>query len=163
MIEIYTDGSVRNNGYKNSVGGYGFVVVCDDNILYAEAVNNTLNTTNNEQELTAINQAAEFAGDLFLYDNEITIYTDSEYSLNCVTKWYKGWRKNGWVKNDGSPIKNLNLIQNIVDCIETYNDSDDLRLYIEKVPAHSGVEYNELADKLATGQIKVEDIKCFEY
>ena len=40
---------------------------------------------------------------------EIVIFTDSEYSLNSLTKWYKNWENNGWLTSTGNPV-NLTTI-----------------------------------------------------
>ena len=46
--------------------------------------------SNNIAELTAIQEA------LKIYDNTdlmiaLQIYSDSKYSINCITKWYPSW------------------------------------------------------------------------
>ena len=40
------------------------------------------------------------------------IYTDSEYVINSINKWYQNWVKNGWLRSDKrSAVKNKYLIQ----------------------------------------------------
>ena len=42
------------------------------------------------------------------------VFTDSEYSLKCLTTWGDKWQKQGWkrtAKGSNSEIKNLELIK----------------------------------------------------
>lgn len=39
------------------------------------------------------------------------VQADSQYTLNVTQKWAKGWARNKWIKADGKPILNLNIIQ----------------------------------------------------
>ncbi len=42
----------------------------------------------------------------------IKIMTDSSYSINCLTKWYKSWEKKNF-KIDGKEVKNLEIIKRV--------------------------------------------------
>lgn len=70
-----------------------------------------MNQTNNVGELLAIKRALE------IVRNEpkfVEIYTDSDYSIKCLTEWGDKWEKNGWCKTSGGkkePVKNLELIK----------------------------------------------------
>lgn len=51
-----------------------------------------MNQTNNVAELLAIEKAIDI-----VQNNKkdiIEIFTDSSYSINCLTKWYNSWAKN---------------------------------------------------------------------
>jgi ribonuclease HI len=55
-------------------------------------------------------------------DHKITIYTDSSYVVNGITKgWAKGWRKNNWIKSDKKPALNPDLWGELLDLIEPLN------------------------------------------
>ena len=43
----------------------------------------------------------------------LLIESDSQYAINCSTKWVKGWKKNGWKNSQKKPVKNKELIQAI--------------------------------------------------
>ena len=142
---IYTDGSCRKNG----VGGYGYVVLDEkDNIcdMFSEQVENT---TNNQMELKAILSALKYCAENHLAINSYNIYTDSAYSLGCVTDWFKTWRLNGWKTAKGTPVANRELIEEILKLLETYPFC-----HIQKTDGHSNIYGNELADALATGDQK---------
>ena len=128
---IYTDGSCINKK-----GGFAVVDVHNNNIKYGPVPDNVC--TNNIAELYAIYQA--------LIDKigcKITLYTDSNYSLSCLTKWANDWQKNGWKTSNNKDVANKKLIEDILHLIKLNNVS------IFHVYGHSGNKYNEIADKYA--------------
>lgn len=167
---IYTDGSTRKNGKENSVGGYAFVVFNDrGDIIDAYAKTEIENTTNNRMELTAILAA------LFMYEKrmrikdqkaEIVLYSDSEYALNSLFSWSKEWANNGWHTKSGSEVKNQDLIKNFYDkqwgpYLKNFYDGKRnswSRFTYKYVKGHDKSLGNNIADQLATGELKVEDV-----
>ena len=66
--------------------------------------------TNNVAELTAIKRAIDILIEKQLIYYNIKIYTDSQYSIDCVEKWYDMWiEKNNFNK------RNIELIRDIYD------------------------------------------------
>ncbi len=151
---IYTDGSTRIQNKKgvNNIGGYGYVVYQDDKIIDAFG-KQVENTTNNRMELTAIVEVLKRYGSTG-YDvwDCPTIYTDSQYALMCLTVWGPTWKQNDWLKQDNKIPENLDLIQEGVELLEKYF------FCILKCDGHAGIEGNELADDLATGNISREEV-----
>lgn len=152
MITIYTDGACSGNGNENATGGFGVVVVKNDTIIdaYQEF---SENTTNNREEMKAILWALNNYGaeDKFKDTPYIPkVYSDSGYCVNTFTKWMYSWAKNGWIKSDKKQPLNLDLI------LQYYNNNYIIKLH--QIKGHAGNKYNEIADGLATGKIKVEDI-----
>lgn len=72
----------------------------------------------------------------------VTLYTDSEYLINCVTKWVKGWKKKGWKKSDGSPVLNQDLL-------EILDELNSPQIKWEYVRGHAGNFGNERCDAIA--------------
>ena len=138
---IYTDGACSANGSAAAVGGFG-VVVLDDNENIIELYNKqNHNTTNNREELRAILYA------LIKYGKQTTppiVYSDSAYCVNTFTQWMWSWAVKGWIKGDNKPPENLDLIQAYYDL---WNHG--YRIDLRKCLGHSGVKWNEMADKLA--------------
>lgn len=124
---VYTDGSCSGN-----VGGYAWITLDDDTCsgkLYP--------ATNQMCELYAIYSAlSSIKGDL-------DIYTDSAYSIGCLTKWAPAWKLNGWKTAKGTPVKHKEIIEN---CLL---HSANRRVRFFHVKAHTGNRYNEIADELA--------------
>lgn len=97
--------------------------------------------TNNVAELEAIRRV--LTGIPHTY--RLKVLSDSEYAINTVTKWHRGWAKNGWRTKNGAPVQNRALIEQIVDML----DNRYAEARFEWVRGHSGLLLNEAADKLA--------------
>jgi ribonuclease HI len=62
-------------------------------------------TTNNRMELTAAVKGLE----QLIEKCDVEIITDSEYVKNGITKWIKGWKRNGWQTAAKQPVVNRDL------------------------------------------------------
>lgn len=146
---VYVDGSCTGNGKAVNSGGFGVVVLDNnENLVYTYA-KRSANTTNNREELKAILFA------LITYGrNKPTpiVYSDSAYCVNTFNDWMFRWASNNWIKSNGNSPENLDLIQAYYDF---YNKG--YRIDLRKIKGHVGHKYNELADKLATGKISEEE------
>jgi ribonuclease HI len=97
QITIYTDGAARGNP---GPGGYGIVLLSGE--FRKEMSDGYKHTTNNRMELLAVIVALET---LKIPGSEVTIYTDSKYVADAVTK---GWVFD-WVKKRFKGKKNPDL------------------------------------------------------
>lgn len=154
MFTIYTDGSTRIKNQKNTnnIGGFGYVVYNELGEIvdaYSEQVENT---TNNRMELMALYSVIKKYGCESIFGAH-RVYTDSVYAMKCITEWGKNWEKNGWITSRKQPVENLDIIKPMYELY--WNDHF---IVIEKCDGHSGIEGNEIADKLATGEITAEEI-----
>ena len=148
MITIYTDGSAHPNP---GPGGYGVAVVNESNkLIHARSRQISESTTNNREELKAILWTMLTYGTL--WGNAPIVYSDSAYCVNTFNDWMFGWANRGWVKSNNQVPENLDLIQAYY---EWYNKG--YRIDLRKIKGHAGHEWNELADKLATGAITAEE------
>ena len=143
--ELWTDGSTFNNGKKHmkQYGGIGVFFKKDDprnicKILKGHKI------TNNVAELTAILLGIQSIIDTNLTPNfkeeqQILIYSDSEYCINSITKWARKWKDNGWRKSSGKkePIQNKELIERIYDHYLKY------KIRFQHVKAHQPEPYNK--------------------
>ena len=136
--DIYVDGACRNNQKDNNVGAWAFIVFKGGQKLGSKS-NAEFGTTNNKQELTAVYEALKWSNKL---GEPVNIYCDSEYVINSVTKWMIGWYSKGWVKADGKPVANLDLMKSIYS---VYNP--DKHTFI-KIKGHSGNTGNDAVDEL---------------
>ncbi|MEG1622691.1 MAG: ribonuclease HI [Alistipes sp.] len=88
-ITIYTDGSALGNP---GPGGYGTVLISGK--FRKELSQGFRLTTNNRMELMAACVALET---LKFEGSDVTIYSDSKYVVDAVTKkWLFGWEKKGF-------------------------------------------------------------------
>lgn len=136
--EIYCDGACRNNQADNNVGSWAFIVY-HGGVKKGSKSKATFNTTNNVQELTAVLEALRWANKL---GERVTLYVDSTYVLNSVTKWMRGWAAKGWKKADGKPVANLEIMQQL---FTEYNPNKHIFV---KIKGHSGDVRNEEVDNL---------------
>lgn len=161
MLLVFTDGSTINNGKKNAKGGIGVYIVetslsyeKQSEYSYSERVEKP---TNQKCELLAIKQALLILNEKFnSYKGNVMIYSDSMYSINCVTKWYKNWKNNGWKNSKNQDVKNKEIIQDILSLLETKRNIQfhHIRSHQPK-PDGDGLELlkwegNENADSLAS-------------
>lgn len=137
MFHIHTDGSCLLNVSTGGPGGIGCVVV--HNGMELQRSLGFYKTTNNRMEMMAIVYMLEELQE----PTEAIIYTDSQYTIDCVTKWFWGWRAKKWVTGTGKPVQNKDLILRI----RALMDYHDIKFV--KVKGHSGEYFNELCDKLA--------------
>ncbi len=112
--------------------------------------------TNNTAELSALYQAMLVAKDELAKERTVVIFSDSKYSIQCVTQWAVNWQKKGWTKAGGE-IKNLELIKDMFTLYQALKD----QLQILHVNGHVGVEGNELADRMSIKAI-AENVVDFE-
>ncbi len=138
QVTIYTDGACSGNPGK---GGWGAVLQHDGREKCLSGA--VAETTNNQMELTAVIEALNALKE----PCEITLYTDSTYVLDGITKWIHGWKKKGWKTASKKPVKNQELWQ-ALDTARARHTID-----WQWVKGHAGNPGNEKADALATGAI----------
>jgi ribonuclease HI len=139
-IIIYCDGACSGNQFDNNKGGWGAVLKYKNKM--GEIYGRQRNTTNQRMELTSCIKALE---QIKVKNIDIEIYSDSAYLINCMQqKWYEKWQKNGWRNYKKEPVENRDLWIKLLDLIAKYDN-----VKFNKVSGHSGIELNELADRLA--------------
>ena len=137
IISIHTDGACSKNP---GPGGWGVVIHFADGST-KELGGGIRETTNNQMELQGAIAALEFlAGQP--QSAPVDLYTDSKYVLDGITKWIKGWKKNGWKTKDNKPVKNQEFWQQL-DPLNTSN------IRWHWVEGHSGDPDNERCDAIA--------------
>ncbi|WOH19634.1 ribonuclease HI family protein [Paenarthrobacter sp. GOM3] len=97
--------------------------------------------TNNQGELMAVLDL--FRSTAHVPHEELLILCDSQYVINCITKWMPGWKRKGWRKADGKPVLNVDLLKDIDQAII------GRKYTFEWVKGHAGHDLNEAADERA--------------
>ena len=143
----YTDGSCLKN--PGGPGGFG-VVMLDDNENYIDYhYESCKETTNNREELKAILWVFLKYGVPFGKTAPI-VYSDSAYCVNTYTDWMFRWKDNAWKKMNNEIPENLDLIQAFY---KHWNHG--YRIDLRKVKGHSGNRWNEMADRIASGEVEM--------
>lgn len=148
---IYTDGSCLGNGKSENSGGFGVVVLDNnENLLYTYNKKNE-NTTNNREEIRAILYSFLNYGVIPFSDYEEIpiVYSDSNYCVQTFSTWMFNWANNNWIKSDKKQPENLDLIKAYYDWYKK-----GYRIDLRKVKGHSDNKWNQMADELATGKIR---------
>ena len=135
-LVAYVDGSYEHN---KRAYAYGCVLVFEDEIVKLNGKGN------NEEFVSMRNVAGEILGSecaIFWAVNhgykEITIYYDYE----GIEKWATGV----WKASKTGTIAYKEFIEEM---------KSEINIHFEKVAAHTGVEYNELADQLAKAALGI--------
>lgn len=142
-VRVWTDGSSRGNGKAGAVAGYG-VFFSDGDERNVSAPLEGTPQTNQRAELTAALRALEIVP----LDKNIEIITDSNYTINCATVWYKGWEKNGWKTSTGNPVMNEDLVKQIRERIDERTKAK-VQTNLTWVKGHDENPGNVAADRLA--------------
>ena len=131
----------------------------------AAPLNPSESQTNQRAELRGLSKAWEIAttqvsGILHKSDIKFTvvhIYTDSQYSLDCILKWASAWSKKGWKKRDGDDVLHQDVIEPLFTAVKAWNPTP-YKIEFHHVNSHTGKTDpislgNARADALATGTI----------
>lgn len=143
MITIYTDGAAKGNPGN---GGYGTVLMYKNH--RKELSEGFRMTTNNRMELLAVIKGLE---ELKVEGIPVTIYSDSKYVVDAVTKgWIWNWQKKGFKDK-----KNVDLWKKYIPLHLKYKPR------FVWVRGHAGNVENERCDRLAvaaaeSGQLQVD-------
>lgn len=131
-ITMFTDGASRGNP---GPGGYGVVLRYEN--FRKELSGGFRKTTNNRMELLAV---IEGLAALKKDGLEVTVYTDSKYVEQAVSK---GWLF-GWEKKNFAGKKNPDLWKRFLPLFRKH------KVRMQWVKGHAGIPENERCDQLAT-------------
>ena len=139
-VEIHTDGACSGNP---GPGGWGAI------LRYKDAEKELFGwcslTTNNRMEILAAVRALE----ALKRPCSVTIYTDSQYLKNGMTRWLEGWLRRGWRTSKGKAVKNKDLWNRLLEAAGRH-----CLVQWRWLKGHRGHTLNERADRLARLAIK---------
>lgn len=137
-VEMFTDGACSGNP---GPGGWGTILRCGK--TERELSGGERNTTNNRMELLAVINGLSALN----RKCAVTIYTDSQYVVNGITKgWAESWKKNGWRKKDKKPALNADLWDMLLNLLSEHQYS------FIWLKGHDGHPENERCDALAVSE-----------
>lgn len=94
-------------------------------------------TTNQRMEIRAALEAVR------ALPRPLVVWSDSKYVVNCFEQaWWRKWQANGWKNSKKEPVVNRDLWEPLVVAAST-------GVKFRWVKGHSGVDLNEVADRLA--------------
>lgn len=136
---MYTDGACS---YNPGPGGYGIVLIY--NGIEKEFSGFNESTTNNRMELTAVIEGLRKLKE----SCDVTIYTDSAYTMNAFELgWLEDWQNKNWKNSQKKDVLNKDLWQDLLAEMSKHTIS------WVKVKGHSDNKYNNRCDKLARAEV----------
>lgn len=134
-LDIYTDGACSGNP---GAGGYGVVMLYKG--ARKELSQGYKTTTNNRMEALAVIKALEALKE----PCEVTLYSDSKYVVDSITKgWVYNWKKKNWIKSDKKKALNVDLWERVLPLLEKH------KVEFVWVKGHADNVENERCDELA--------------
>ena len=88
-------------------------------------------------------------------DESITVYTDSSYLINGITKWVKGWKRNGWQTKTKDDVLNKDLWMDLDEA------AAERTVSWKYVGGHVGILGNERCDHIATAFADGREVKLY--
>jgi ribonuclease HI len=162
-VRVFTDGACSKNGQQGAKASYAYYFPDHKEFSKAERVPDDQLQTNNRGELMAISEAVKTAIQKFPVDEiDLHIYTDSEYSKNCLTVWLPGfiernWKTSGYKgKSGGDVVKNRDIIEETTKLLPKFKS-----YIISHVAAHTGKDdefskCNNVVDRMAVAVLNPE-------
>ena len=127
-----------NMDYGAKVGGWGVTVITKN----GKTVYNGSESNSSDNQLVLAGCARvleELSG-----SQRITVYSDSEYLTNGMSKWLAGWMKRGWKTASGEPVKNQALWKRLYEAAKAYSIQWE---YLEKFENPNSNQAHEAAKK----------------
>lgn len=140
-VHLFTDGACSGNP---GPGGWGCILRHLPTGKEKELSGSEPQTTNNRMELMAVIQGLRQLN----RPCGVLVVSDSQYVLNGLEKWMKGWKSKGWRLSDGKPVKNQDLWMELDELKSRHS------LTFQYVHGHAGHEENERCDQMAVEAYK---------
>jgi ribonuclease HI len=155
-VVVFTDGGCENNGKKGARAAWAVWFPDHQEFSDAQSIPADQQQTNQRGELMAISQAVKIIEKNFPYETDIQIFTDSDYSKNCLTKWLPAWISKNWKTSTNKDVCHRDLIEDTSTRLSKFNS-----FMIIHVDAHTGgSDYNSvnnaIVDKMATKVLNPE-------
>jgi ribonuclease HI len=141
-VELYTDGACSGNP---GPGGWAYILKHPASGAAREASGGEPQTTNNRMELQAVIEGLSALKAASIVD----LYSDSQYVLNGLRDWMKGWKAKGWRTAGKKPVKNQDLWEQLDQLTQFHT------VRFHWVRGHSEHPENERCDELAVAAARV--------
>lgn len=152
-MRVFTDGACSSNGRPGAKAGFAVWFPEHKTMSVSQKVPSNQPQTNQRAELSAIHQSTLVLEENGCYDEDVVIYTDSDYSINCLTKWITGWVSRGWKTSVGGDVLHRDLIEDTSKRLAKFKSYRFVH-----VRSHTGGEddlsrNNDIVDRMARATI----------
>lgn len=161
-MRIFTDGACPQNGRKGARAGWAVWFPEAADISASGRVPDDQVQTNQRAELMAIQKAVEILNQHGYHESDVVVYTDSQYCIDCLTKWIPGWIARGWRKADGGEVLHRDLIEDISVKLTKFKSHRFVH-----VRAHTGGKddlavHNDRVDRMARATVDDTPVRPVE-
>jgi len=150
LIDIYTDGSCHT---IHGIGAWAAIILAGHKKTQIKG--EAQNTTHNRMELLAVIKAISFAVENYK-DAALVIYTDSQYVFRIPERKEK-LKQHHFQTKKGNLIQNSDLVQTLIDQIESYNiEFKKIKAHQKQLTANPDIHAscNSLVDKLVRRMVR---------
>jgi ribonuclease HI len=149
-MKVFTDGACKSNGKSGASASYAGWFPDNKEWSFATKMPPEESQTNQRAELKAIHDSVKIVYEKLGEATSLEIYTDSQYSKNCLTTWLPSWIKKNWKTTEGGDVKHRDLIEPLHEMLSKLKEWK-----IIHVKAHTGQKdynsiHNAIVDKMAT-------------
>lgn len=162
---VFTDGSqIRENRTHKSLSvSWAYVVKRRDKgtgpVVHRDCGELPKTETNQRAELLSIYNAVQWC-EQNLSDPryDINVYSDSDYSIKCLTLWVHAWKRAGWKNANRKPVKHRDVIEPCFELMERLKRTSH-RVVLTHIRSHTNntdffANGNAEADQMASGVSK---------
>ena len=164
---VFTDGSqIRENRTHKSLSvSWAYVVKRRDNhssgsVVHRDCGELPKTETNQRAELLSIYNALLWC-EQNLSDPryDLNVYSDSDYSIKCLTLWVHAWKRAGWKNANRKPVKHRDIIEPCFELMERLKRTAGHRVVLTHIRSHTNntdffANGNAEADQMASGVSK---------
>jgi len=152
-MRVFTDGACSSNGRPGAKAGYAVWFPEHKPMSMSQKLPADQPQTNQRAEMAAIHHATLILEENGFHDEDIVVYTDSDYSINCLTKWVTGWVAKGWKTSMGKDVLHRDLIEDTSKRLAKFKSYRFVH-----VRSHTGGEddlsrNNDIVDRMARATI----------
>lgn len=153
---MFTDGACSHNGHADAKAGYAVWFPDAKDLSVSQRVPAAEPQTNQRAELSAIHRAVVILDARGCHDADLTVYTDSDYCINCLTKWLTAWKARNWKTSSGGDVLHRDLIEATAALLAKFKSHRFVH-----VRAHTGGEddlskNNDIVDRMARSTVTDE-------
>jgi ribonuclease HI len=156
-MRLFTDGACTNNGRKDAKAGYAAWFPEHPEWSVNGRIPDDEAQTNQRAELSGIYHGLSVLVAKGAFE-DLVIYTDSDYSIRCLTEWMPGWVARDWKTTMGKPVLHRDLIEAIARHLTKFKHR------FHHVRAHTGGEddlskQNDIVDRMARDSVEGKTIE----
>jgi len=152
-MRVFTDGACTSNGRPGAKAGFAVWFPEHPDLSCAHRVPDDQSQTNQRAELSAIHRAVTILDSGGYYDEDIVVYTDSKYSIDCLTNWLPGWVARGWKTADGKDVLHQDLIKDTSSRLAKFKSYRFVHVKAHTGGADELSRHNDRVDRMARGTL----------